>query len=258
MAAILAVDDEKPILELIKKGLQKDGHTVTGYPSAEQVRKEQIAALAHDFKTPLTVVQGNADLLNETKLDAEQHLYTEYIQSGCQQMEVYLKALIDLSQEDSGYPLKKEEIDLDDYLKRLRRQMEALCQTSKTHLQMEVRDLPATMRADSLLLERAILNVVNNALDYSPQGSFPYVLVTGDDNTLQLSVTDTGKGFSKQDLIHAQEPFYRADQSRSSGLHMGLGLFIAQTIVHQHGGELILANSEKTGGAKVTIRIPYE
>ena len=224
---------------------------------AEQMQKEQIAALAHDLKTPLTVIQGNADLISETELDEEQRLYAEYISSSSEQMQLYIRTLIDISRAATGYQLHMEDIDLPAYMKQLREQIDALCQTKKIGLQVEIEHLPAVLSADKLLLERAIMNVVNNALDYSPQDSSISISMMGDNGSLKISVTDAGPGFSQEDLLHAEEQFYMADRSRSSNLHFGMGLFITKSIVQQHGGQLILSNSEKTGGAQVTISIPY-
>ena len=222
---------------------------------AEQMQKEQIAALAHDLKTPLTVIQGNADLISETKLDEEQRLYAEYISSSSEQMQLYIRTLIDISRAATGYQLNMEDIDLPAYVEQLRGQIDALCQTKKIGLQIEIENLPAVLSADKLLLERAIMNVVNNALDYSPQDSSISISMAGNEGSLQISVTDAGPGFSQEDLLHAEEQFYMADRSRSSNLHFGMGLFITKSIVRQHGGQRILSNSEKTGGAQVTILI---
>lgn len=78
----------------------------------EQTQKEQIAALAHDLKTPLTVIQGNADLLTETNLDDEQRLYADYIVESSSQMQIYIQTLIDISRAAVGYQLHIENIDL--------------------------------------------------------------------------------------------------------------------------------------------------
>ena len=223
---------------------------------AEQMQKEQIAALAHDLKTPLTVIQGNADLISETELDEEQCLYAEYIISSSEQMQLYIRTLIDISRAATGYQFHVEDIDLPAYVEQLQRQIGALCQTKKIGLQMEIEHLPAVLSADKLLLERAIMNVVNNALDYSQQDSSISISITGGKGNLQILVTDAGPGFSQEDLLHAEEQFYMADHSRSSNLHFGMGLFITKSIVQQHGGQLILSNSEKTGGAQVTMKIP--
>ena len=223
---------------------------------AEQMQKAQIAALAHDLKTPLTVIQGNADLISETELDEEQCLYAEYIISSSEQMQLYIRTLIDISRAATGYQLHVEDIDLPAYVEQLQRQIGALCQTKKIGLQLEIEHLPAVLSADKLLLERAIMNVVNNALDYSQQDSSISISITGGKGNLQILVTDAGPGFSQEDLLHAEEQFYMADHSRSSNLHFGMGLFITKSIVQQHGGQLILSNSEKTGGAQVTMKIP--
>lgn len=225
--------------------------------AAEQMQKEQIAALAHDLKTPLTVIQGNADLIIETDLDEEQRLYAEYISNSSEQMQLYIRTLIDISRAATGYQLRMENVDLPAYVEQLRGQIDALCQTKKIGLQMEIEHLPALLSADKLLLERAIMNVVNNALDYSPQDSYISISITDNKGGLQISVTDAGPGFSQEDLLHAEEQFYMADHSRSSNLHFGMGLFITKSIVQHHGGQLDLSNSEKTGGAQVTISIPY-
>ena len=74
---------------------------------------------------------------------------------------------------------------------------------------------------------------------------------------LPITVTDAGPGLSQEDLKHAKEQFYMADHSRTSNLHFGMGLFITKSIVQQHNGQLILSNSEKTGGAQVTILMPF-
>ena len=73
--------------------------------NAEQLQREQIAALAHDLKTPLTVIQGNIDLINETELDDEQCLYAGYITESSEQIGIYIKALIDISRTIAGYQL---------------------------------------------------------------------------------------------------------------------------------------------------------
>ena len=222
----------------------------------EQTQKDQIAALAHDLKTPLTVIQGNADLIIETELNEEQRLYAEYISSSSEQMQLYIRTLIDISRAAVGYQLHMVDIDLPAFAEQLRGQIDALCQTKKIGLQMETRHLPDTLSADPLLLERAIMNVVSNALDYSPRDGCVYITIMGVQQNLQISVADAGSGFSQEDLLHAQEQFYMADRSRSSKLHFGMGLFITKSIVQQHNGQLILGNSEKTGGAQVTIKIP--
>ena len=225
--------------------------------SAEQLQREQIAALAHDLKTPLTVIQGNIDLISETELDDEQQLYAGYIIESSEQMSVYIRTLIDISRTVAGYQLNSEEFDIADYMGQIGAQANSLCLTKEICLHMETGADLGTFKADKLLLERAIMNVISNALDYSPPKGTVYVEVQKPDNFLQISIIDEGSGFMPEALHHAQEQFFMENKSRTSNMHFGMGLYITSSIIKQHNGQLILKNSDKTKGAQVIIKIPY-
>lgn len=93
-------------------------------------------------------------------------------------------------------------------------------------------------------------------VDSPPQGTI-YVTVQKTDCFLHISITDEGGGFTPEALHHAQEQFFMGDKSRTSNMHFGMGLYITSSIIKQHGGQLVLSNSKKTGGAQVIIKIPY-
>lgn len=225
--------------------------------SAEQAQREQIAALAHDLKTPLTVIQGNIDLISETELNDEQRLYAGYITESSGQIGVYIKTLIDISRTVAGYHLHLEEFDIADYMERIEAQASPLCLVKRICLHMETGTDLGTFKVDELLLERAIMNVINNAIDYSPPEGTIYVSVQKSDSFLQISITDEGNGFTPEALYHAQEQFFMDDHSRTSNLHFGMGLYIANSIIKQYNGQLILKNSDETNGAQVMIEVPY-
>ena len=225
--------------------------------NAEQLQREQIAALAHDLKTPLTVIQGNIDLINETELDDEQRLYAGYITESSEQIGIYIKALIDISRTIAGYQLHLEKFDIADYMGQIKAQASSLCLTKGICLQLETGANLGTLKADKLLLERAIMNVISNALDHSPPQGTIYVTVQKTDCFLHISITDEGGGFTPEALHHAQEQFFMGDKSRTSNMHFGMGLYITSSIIKQHGGQLVLSNSKKTGGAQAIIKIPY-
>ena len=105
--------------------------------------------------------------------------------------------------------------------------MESLCRTKEIRLQMNTVSLPQMLKFDRVLIERAIMHVISNGLDYSPQGGTLYVDVQSNNGYVELSVTDEGTGFSKEALCHAQERFYMGDQSRNSKLHFGMGLYLS-------------------------------
>ena len=225
--------------------------------NAEQLQREQIAALAHDLKTPLTVIQGNIDLISETELDDEQRLYAGYITESSEQIGFYIKTLIDISRTAAGYQLHLEKIDIVDYMGQIEAQAGSLCHTKGICLCMDTEAGLGTSNVDKLLLERAIMNIIGNALDYSPPKGTVYVDVRKANDFLEISITDEGSGFTPEALHHAQEQFFMENKSRTSNLHFGMGLYITSSIIKQHNGQLILKNSDKTNGAQVIIKIPY-
>lgn len=225
--------------------------------NAEQLQREQIAALAHDLKTPLTVIQGNIDLINETELDDEQRLYAGYITESSEQIGIYIKALIDISRTIAGYQLHLEKFDIADYMGQIKAQASSLCLTKGICLQLETGANLGTLKADKLLLERAIMNVISNALEHSPPQGTIYVTVQKADCFLHISITDEGGGFTPESLHHAQEQFFMENKSRTSNMHFGMGLYITSSIIKQHNGQVILKNSDKAKGAQVIIKIPY-
>lgn len=222
----------------------------------EQSQREQIAALAHDLKTPLTIIQGNAELLGETQLSGEQRGYVDYIGESSEQMQQYIRILIDISRASMGYQPQMEKVACGEYLRWLGQKITVLCNTNtkEIQLQMAAEQLPDTVEIDRLLLERAVMNIVNNALDYAPEKSTLHISAKEEDGYLRIAVTDEGKGFSREALLHAREQFFMDDQSRSSRLHYGMGLYIADSIAGLHGGSIELRNSEVTHGAEVILK----
>ena len=172
-------------------------------------------------------------------------------------MGVYIRTLIDISRTAAGYQLGLEEFDIADYMEQIEAQANSLCLTKEICLHMEIGENLRTFKADKLLLERAIMNVIGNALDYSPPKGTVYVEVQKPDDFLQISIIDEGSGFTPEALHHAQEQFFMGNKSRTSNMHFGMGLYITGSIIKQHNGQLVLKNSDKTKGAQVIIKIPY-
>jgi signal transduction histidine kinase len=111
---------------------------------------------------------------------------------------------------------------------------------------------------DRLLFQRAISNLVGNAIRYTPRGGRIAVGAARENGELRVEVTDTGVGIASEDLPHIFDRFFRADQARSSASgNVGLGLAIVKSIVSLHGGE-ITASSQLNGGTCMRIRLPAE
>ena len=229
----------------------------------EQAQREQVASLAHDLKTPLTVVRGNVELLLEGELANEERACALDAAEGARRMGMYLDALIDVSQGRLA-AFAPTACDVREWLQRLRAQAEALGAASG--MQVAWREdalLPEALQMDEALVERAVMNVVANAVEHAPAGSTVEVDVrtegSGATGWLAVSVADAGPGFSPEALRRGCERFYQGDPARAARGHSGLGLHVAAEAAARHGGTVELARREGAdGGALVVLRLPLD
>ncbi|HEY5585997.1 MAG TPA: HAMP domain-containing sensor histidine kinase [Ruminiclostridium sp.] len=244
--ALFSIDKMK---EALKVSLKKQW-------KLEQTRREQISALAHDIKTPITIVRGNVELLIETNQTEQQKEYTNYIVESTHQMEHYIKTLIEISKAEMGYDICHENIESKKYLDEICSNINALTAIKKLKVDFSMRNLPQFFSGDSDLLQRAIMNVASNAVAYSQEHSKIDFIAEATEDCIRFCIIDYGKGFSSEDLKQATEQFYMGNLGRSSKSHYGMGLYITKSIIKLHGGMLYITNSPVTGGAQVTIELP--
>lgn len=231
----------------------------------EKNREEQIAALAHDLKTPLTVIRGNAELLAEGELAEEEKEYDRDILQSVAIMEEYLRMLHEILQEDwkngCEEPSGKAEdrkISCEELAGKMEEQARLLASARECAVMFRKEDLQGTVRGNEGQMIRAFQNIVGNALDYSPAGKGILIDLSNreeeEEAYLAAKVVDEGPGFSEEDLRYAAERFYRGDKSRNSKEHYGIGLHTARQFAKNQGGYLVFANGKK-GGAEVTLYI---
>lgn len=224
---------------------------------AQQIQKEQIAALTHDLKTPLTIVQGNIDLLEETSLSEEQKAYVQYASESANQMTSYIQVLMEMLKTSMGYTLHKEVFVLQDFLKAIAPKISTMCQRKQIDFQFSPLEAPIYINGDKELLERVMMNLIDNAVTHTKeQGSITVELEYWKTGNAAIHVIDSGSGFSQKALKHAVEQFFMEDDSRGTRGHFGMGLYIANTMIEQHGGSLSVGNRKDGQGAVVTIQLP--
>lgn len=223
----------------------------------EQWKQEQISALAHDLKTPLTLIRGNADLLADTPLTDEQQEYADCVMENAVQMQNYVQMLIGFTRFVPGTSVCRRNTDLTLCLREVRKQAGRLCRIGQVELSWDCQLREREVYAEPGLLVRALLNLVDNAVEHTPRGGTVSFRAAEDGSCLIFTVSDTGPGFSVQALKRGKEQFYMEDESRTTAkAHYGMGLYIVDTIVRQHDGELLLENDPVTHGACVTCKIP--
>lgn len=224
----------------------------------EEHRKEQAAAIAHDIKTPLTVIRGNAELLNETESLEEVREYNEYIRQSAGEIETYLKELQKMLRSEAEKETMIAPVKASAFGERIERAAKGLAAQKNLEFQMvdEMRDGCFLCREEDLY--RAVMNVISNAVDYSTVGTWVRFTMSRKEGLCRLTVTDSGRGFTEEELCHAFERFYQGDKSRSAAGHYGMGLAIAAELMHRQNGSIELGNAGAAGGGQVTLLIPAE
>ena len=216
----------------------------------EQQRAEQIAALTHDLKTPLSIIQGNADLLAEDALSADQQTQVEAILRGTNRAQQYLAAL----RTACAPPATRETFPSHTLVSGLAETARALCAPAGVQLILN-EQWQGTLCAAQCDLLRAAENLLDNAVRYTPRGGTVTLLVTKEKQDFILRVTDTGPGFTPEALAKAGEMLY-TDAARSDAAHQGLGLYFARKVAQSHGGVLVLSNLPAAHGACAELRLP--
>lgn len=216
----------------------------------EQQRAEQIAALTHDLKTPLSIIQGNADLLAEDALSADQQTQVEAILHGTDRAQQYLAALRTACAPSAAGETFSSHI----LVSTLAETARALCAPAGVQFVLD-EQWQGTLCAAQCDLLRAAENLLDNAVRYTPRGGTVTLLVTKEKQDFILRVTDTGPGFTPEALAKAGEMLY-TDAARSDAAHQGLGLYFARKVAQSHGGVLVLSNLPAAHGACAELRLP--
>ncbi len=203
-----------------------------------QSQRRFVADVSHELRTPLTVIKGNVNLLRRMGCADEDSLTS--IESEVDRLTRMIGDLLLLARVESGkLPLAEEDVELDTLLLEVLEQGRVLA-----HGRVDIRLAEidqVLVRGDRDRLKQVVLNLVENAIKYTPEGGEVVVGLSKDDAEARLRVRDNGPGIPAEDLPHIFERFYRAEKSRTrsgDGKGFGLGLSIAYWIVHRHGGRI--------------------
>ncbi|MEH7436864.1 HAMP domain-containing sensor histidine kinase [Neobacillus drentensis] len=231
-------------------------HTMVGQlQENDQIRKEFISNVSHDFQSPLLNIQGYAGLLKSNDLTEEdRENYAEIIQSETKRLSKLTRQLLLLTTLDqSTRMVKYQEFELDEQLKACVNKYRWWLEEKQINLLMEIE--PTTYNGDAALLENVWDNLLTNAIKYNrPEGEI-HIRLLAKETYLEVAVSDTGIGLTEEEKAQLFERFYRADKSRSEE-GTGLGLSIVKQIIELHKGE-IHVTSAPNEGTIFTIKLPY-
>lgn len=220
------------------------------------------ADASHELKTPLTVLRAGVERAVTTpNLPQETLVVLEETLQEVNRMTELVDALLTLARADEGRaPLAREPVDLRAVLHELQETGELLAEPGNVRIEVDVPPDPVTLAVDRTRIRQLVLNLLTNAVKYTPAGGRVRLLLQQDAQRVVLSVSDTGIGIAPGDLPHIFDRFYRADIARTrtgERAGAGLGLAICRWIAEAHGGTIDV-QSRPGRGTTFTVTLPRE
>jgi two-component system phosphate regulon sensor histidine kinase PhoR len=267
---VIESDDEQRFLHLHGAVLRDNDSQATGavivlndvtrLRKLENIRREFVANVSHELKTPITSVKGFVETLQDGALgvreDAERFL--GIIASELDRLNSIIEDLLLLSrveQDTEEREITVGETIVGDVLKAAVQARAAKADEKKIEVDLRC-DEDLVVEANALLLEHAVVNLIDNAIKYSDEGSSVRVVAAAQNGGIAIRVIDSGCGIDKKDISRVFERFYRVDKARSRKLGgTGLGLAIVKHIVQVHGGH-VTVDSTPGKGSTFVIHLP--
>jgi signal transduction histidine kinase len=211
-------------------------------------QRDFVSDASHELRTPLAVLRAQVELLDRETDEKARHEGTATLLHRLDELDRLVGDMLTLASAEAGRLVRTQEIELADFFEDLRRDLPLFGER-----EFHVEPVDGALEADPDRLTQVLRNLVRNAVSHTTPGDRVTVAARSRDGWLELAVTDTGPGITRDQLEHVFERFYRGDEGRSrdSG-GSGLGLAIARAIVEAHGGRIW---AEATPGKGATFRL---
>jgi signal transduction histidine kinase len=234
-------------------------HDVTKLRQADQMRRDFVANVSHELRTPLTAIRGYVEaVLDDSSNHATTEQFLQVVLRHTAGMERLVSDLLRLARLDAHQePLERAPCSVRQLFTDVVTDLESAIAAKRLRILI---DLPADdcrIQGDANNLHDVLRNLVENAINHSPEGDEVRLGASVHDNWCTITVADCGPGIPPEDVARIFERFYRVDKSRTRPGGTGLGLAIVRHLVELHGGEVTAAN-RPGGGALFTIRLPAE
>ncbi|MBQ8836290.1 MAG: HAMP domain-containing protein [Clostridia bacterium] len=235
-------------------------HDVTQSYQLDRSRREFVANASHELRTPLTTIKMVLETLSGDENITKNELtrsFLEMADSESSRMEALIKNLLTLSQLDSktvNFEMKK--MNITESVKSIANTLSLTAASKGQSLTFDGEDKPLYINGDRIRVEQTVINIVSNAIKYTPDGGEIHISLSESAGNVEISVRDNGIGIPNEDIPRLFERFYRVEKARNSDKGgTGLGLAIAKEFAAAHGGDIKVA-SEVGKGTEFVISFP--
>ncbi|MBD1380087.1 two-component system histidine kinase PnpS [Metabacillus arenae] len=248
-APIIGINDEW-------KGIVLVFHDITELKKLEQMRKDFVANVSHELKTPITSIKGFSETLLDGAMDDRKTLesFLSIILKESDRLQSLIQDLLDLSKiEQQGFELNIHKLDLPELLEEVVLMLQHKADQKEVELILNIKMKEVIIHGDIHRLKQIFINLINNGIAYTPKGGSVTISVTSESDEAKIEVSDTGIGIREDEVPRIFERFYRVDKARSRNSGgTGLGLAIVKHLIEAHKGK-IMVNSSVGQGTTFTV-----
>lgn len=241
------------------KGILLVFHDITELKKLEQMRKDFVANVSHELKTPITSIKGFSETLLDGAMEDKHALndFLSIILKESDRLQSLIQDLLDLSKiEKQGFSLSIQQLDLTDVLEDVMAIMKGKAAEKEIIFKYQRDEKPVYIEGDVHRLKQVFINIISNAISYTPNQGVIYISAAKTSSTVLTEIRDTGIGIEASEIPRIFERFYRVDKARSRNSGgTGLGLAIVKHLVEAHKGS-ISVKSEVGKGTSFIIELP--
>ena len=225
----------------------------------DATRRDWVASISHDLRTPLTSLTGHLEtviLRGERLSEAERERFLQVALKNAQHLDRLSASLFDFARLDSdAVRLEKAPTQLGELIDDIAQRFTPAAETRGVRIECSYPEILQLVAVDAALIERAIANLMENALRHTPVGGTIRLIAQPRNDGIELIVTDTGAGIAPADVAKVFERFFQGSQQREGHGHAGLGLAIVKRVAELHQGHVRASNLPQ-GGACFTLWLP--
>lgn len=232
--------------------LQQETHLLS---ELDQLKNNFVSLISHDLKTPIAKIQAICDRLLAEQPPEKLREGIQNVRKESTELHRYIQTILQISRlESSQIQLRRDPVDINELVDKVLRQLTPLARDKGQILETQLEPM-FSIEADSVLIQEVILNLVENAIKYTPEGGQIVAMTKEVDDKVIFSVRDTGPGLSQEDQVRIFEKFYRGQAQLSQTKGTGLGLFLVKYFVELHGGNVFI-ESQLGQGSTVGFALP--
>ncbi|PFP27781.1 PAS domain-containing sensor histidine kinase [Bacillus sp. AFS073361] len=240
------------------KGVLLVFHDITEIKKLEQMRKDFVANVSHELKTPVTSIKGFTETLMDGAMNNKETLeaFLSIILKESDRLQTLIQELLDLSKiEQQGFRLNIQELDLNEMLKEVITILSGKAQAKNIRVSLLCKQDQVMIQGDLDRLKQVFINLIANAMNYTPPEGNVEIILLEHGEKVRVHVKDTGIGINKEEIPRIFERFYRVDRARSRNSGgTGLGLAIVKHLIEAHHGN-ISVRSELGEGSEFIIEL---